>query len=201
MNQTLRLFRKLRRHGMLRGFSLAAMGFWQRLLKIERVFRAGPASTPVEKPGFRFVVIHSHDSQSLESYFQGERLAGAKRRLLSGDILVCGFQNRELAAYGWGQVKPSVHFSYVANSLHFHRDVLYVYDCVTLKAFRGQGLFAVVLRHFAELASGRDCYVACRAGNTNSVRGIRKAGFYPFARLYLLNLYFFRVTWITRQQG
>lgn len=203
MDESSKLFHKIRHYGPHGVLKRAIKRLWQRLLKVELVFQAPDEPVSQETQELTFKVIDSDSAQAddkLERYFSDRRLAEARQRLASGRILVLCLIHGELAAYGWGQNQHALHFSYVGSGLEFDREVLYVFDCRTLQRFRGRGLFSAVLNRFVALAGDRECYVACRSGNISSVKGIIKAGFRLYARLYLLNLYFFRVTFSARQQ-
>lgn len=203
MDGSSKLLRKIRHYGPHGAFKQGIKRFWQRLLKVELVFQAPDEPVSKETKELTFQVIYSDSAEAdarLERYFCHRRLSEAKQRLASGRTLVLCLIHGELAAYGWGQNQHALHFSYVGSGLEFDREVLYVFDCRTLQRFRGRGLFSAVLSRFVALAGDRECYVACRSNNISSVKGINKAGFRLYARLYLLNLYFFRVTFSARQQ-
>jgi len=72
--------------------------------------------------------------------------------------------------------------------------------CFVFPAFRGRGIYPKMIRTMADtlLAEGAaSIYIDCRSWNHASIRGIRKAEFYPFAEAWELAIG--RKKWILRR--
>jgi ribosomal protein S18 acetylase RimI-like enzyme len=75
----------------------------------------------------------------------------------------------------------------------------YIWDCVTLPAFRRRGLYVALLRHIVGVlrAEGlRRLWIGASLDNTPSIRGFRSAGFRPVLRLIYLRVLGLRGNWL-----
>ena len=100
------------------------------------------------------------------------------RRLAEGHALFTARLDGELAAYGWS-ASERAHIGGL--DLHFtiSPGERYLWDFVTMPAFRGRGIYPLllqaILRLQSDLADG--FWIGHEPGNESSRRGILKAGF------------------------
>jgi GNAT superfamily N-acetyltransferase len=101
----------------------------------------------------------------------------SRERLALGHRLYLGLASNQPVAYGWLATGPS---SFGEPTVHFMTppEHAYLYDFVTLPAWRGRGCYPALLRAMiaAEPATG-DFWIIHHVANIASQRGIAHAGF------------------------
>jgi ribosomal protein S18 acetylase RimI-like enzyme len=73
------------------------------------------------------------------------------------------------------------------------RDEAAIANCVTIREFRGKGVYPAVIRALLEdlkQQGYRYCYMYIEVRNTASVRGVSKLGFAPVGKSWRLRLFF-----------
>lgn len=73
------------------------------------------------------------------------------------------------------------------------RDEAAIANCVTIREFRGKGVYPAVIRALLEdlkRQGYRYCYMYIEVRNTASVRGVSKLGFTPVGKSWRLHLFF-----------
>jgi len=101
-----------------------------------------------------------------------------------------GWHEGELAAYGWVS-EGSEHVGELARDFTLPEGESYVWDCATLRRFRGGGLYGGLLRAVAdELAARgqRRCWIGASSTNVASNRAFATMGFRPVAGVVCLRL-------------
>jgi ribosomal protein S18 acetylase RimI-like enzyme len=91
-----------------------------------------------------------------------------------------------LATYGWVSFKEEW-ISELGLHIQLTPGEAYIWDCATLPAYRGQGLYPALLAHIAlELrAEGlRRVWIGADTGSIASQKGIVRAGFQPIADFF-----------------
>lgn len=124
------------------------------------------------------------------------RMARLLKRSGSGDRGYMGLVDGRVAHVAWVGERTSI----VATSetgpdcaLPLPQPVSVIYDCWTVKEYRGRGVYPAVLRRLAaeEMGANREVWIYCLAENRASRSGILKAGFAEAARMT-------RVRWLGR---
>ena len=107
-------------------------------------------------------------------------------RFDGGARCYAGFVRDALANYGWVSFGEEW-ISELATHIRLGPDEAYIWDCATLPAFRGQGLYPALLGHISrELRDEglRRVWIGTDYGSLDSQKGIVRAGFQPIADFY-----------------
>jgi ribosomal protein S18 acetylase RimI-like enzyme len=137
------------------------------------------------------------------TFLDGEAVAEFGRRLASGRRCFAAWVGEQLAAYGW----VSFGQEYVGElnlRLSLLPDEAYIWDCVTLPAFRRNGLYSALLDHIAaELRREglRRLWIGADLANLPSQRGIARAGFRYVADLLIERVLAMRLAWVQGRPG
>ncbi len=97
-------------------------------------------------------------------------------------------------AYGW-VTRGDEHIAEIEGRIRVGPREAYVWDCATLPAFRGRGLYPALLGAIArELAADgvARIWIAARSDNLSSLRGFEKAGYRRVADIRYLRLWRWR---------
>lgn len=124
-------------------------------------------------------------------------------RLARGCRCYAAWVGGQLAAYGWVSFKEE----YIGEQrlrLLLLPGEAYIWDCVTLPAYRRQGLYAALLAYMAgELLADGQCrvWIGADLDNAPSQRGIQRAGFTPVVDLLEARLLALRLQWLEGLPG
>jgi RimJ/RimL family protein N-acetyltransferase len=119
-------------------------------------------------------------------------------RLTSGRQAYTAWVGEALAAVGWASLRPE----YIGEQglwVHLRPGEAYLWDCVTLPAFRQRGLYRGLLAYMARAlldAGLTRLWIGADLDNAASQRGIAGAGFQPIVDLLLLPLPQLQVMWL-----
>jgi len=130
-------------------------------------------------------------------------LADFRKRLEAGRRLYAAWSAGQIAAYGW--VSYEQEFVGELNlRLKLLPDEAYIWDCLTLPAYRQKHLYSALLGHILrELRTGptRQVWIGADKDNLPSQRGIARAGFHPVADLVVARGSAQRIAWLTGWPG
>ena len=108
-----------------------------------------------------------------------------------------------LAAYGW----VSFNEEYIGElrlRIRLAPGEAYIWDCVTMPAYRGQRLYTALLAHIGgELWAERLCrlWIGVDTENVPSQNGVARAGFLPVADLVVARALAMRLVWVQGRPG
>lgn len=106
-------------------------------------------------------------------------------RLSSGRRAYAVEAGPSVVAYGWVSLGDE-HIAEVEGTIRVGPGEAYIWDCATLPAWRGRGLYPALLRAIARdlAAEGLEwVWIAARRENLPSLRGFEKAGYVPMANV------------------
>ncbi|HEV2236228.1 MAG TPA: GNAT family N-acetyltransferase [Ktedonobacterales bacterium] len=121
-----------------------------------------------------------------------------RRRRAAGSRCFVARVAGTLAAWGWVSFGVEA-IGELERSLHMRPGEAYCWDCVTLPAYRGRGLYTALLGHLAATLRGAGAmrlWIGASRANRPSVRGFAAAGFRPAVNLTYLRLGGWRHVWI-----
>jgi ribosomal protein S18 acetylase RimI-like enzyme len=151
-------------------------------------------------------VFHRLDSGSLptlSAYLDGKAAQEFGHRLAAGKRAYTARVAGELAAYGW--VSFNEEFVGELNlRLHLLPGEAYIWDCVTLPAYRRKGLYSALLSYIiAQLHQEglRRVWIGADLDNLPSQRGIARAGFHHVADLLIERVRTMRLAWVQGRPG
>jgi hypothetical protein len=125
------------------------------------------------------------------------------QRLQSGRQCYTAWVGERLAAYGW--VSFDTEFIGELNlRIRLLPGEAYIWDCVTLPAFRQKHLYSALLVYMLEeLRSRQWCrvWIGADLDNTISQKGIARAGFHHVADLVVARVLALRQVWVQGQPG
>ena len=106
------------------------------------------------------------------------------RRFAEGHRAYVAFMNDEPAAWGWVAARTA-HIGELNAAIQLPADERYLWNFVTLEAFRGRGIYPRLLQAIVheESLSAQRFWIAYAPENHASGTGIRKAGFTTLAEL------------------
>lgn len=102
-----------------------------------------------------------------------------KRRLNEGAILFCVFIGQELAHISWVALTNKAKMDFLPLFIDYQNEA-YIENCVTTPRYRGLGLYPYTLYQILQFLGTKDktrVKIATQKANTNSIKGITKAGF------------------------
>lgn len=106
-------------------------------------------------------------------------------------------------AYGW-VTRGDEDIAEIEGRIRIGPTEAYVWDCATLPAFRGRGLYpallAAIARELADEGVAR-VWIAARADNAASLRGLEKAGYRRVADIRYVRLWRWRRLAVRRRTG
>lgn len=128
--------------------------------------------------GLRFAGVEPGREHAL-AQAMGVDTGVVRGRLEHAGSAAVAIDRAKIAAYGWvlyGRISiPDLRLEIALPADH-----AYIWDCLTLPAYRGRGVFPGLLRYLLEDMRGRGIRLAWAAtapGNSASVRAFAKAGF------------------------
>jgi ribosomal protein S18 acetylase RimI-like enzyme len=162
-----------------------------------------PISPLTARLAAEFQRLESGSLPALSANLDGEAAAEFSRRLAAGKRSYAAWVTCELAAYGW--VSFDEEFVGELNlRLHLLPGEAYIWDCVTLPAFRRNGLYSALLSHIATRLRQeglRRVWIGADLGNLPSQRGIARAGFRHVADLLIERVLAMRLAWVQGLPG
>ena len=148
--------------------------------------RAGPESVP-----------------ALAEAMGGGDPAEVLKRFESGRRCYTAWAGDQLAAYGWVSFDEE-HIAELNLRLRLLPGEAYIWNCVTLPAYRQNYLYSGLLVYILkELRSGNLCraWIGADLDNVASQRGIARAGFKPVADLIIARVLTLRSVWVQGRPG
>ena len=132
-------------------------------------------------PGFS---VRVQSRAELMSRLQRRSTDEIQRRFADGHRAYVAFVNDEPAAWGWVAAETA-HIGELNASIQLPSDERYLWNFVTLEAYRGRGIYPRLLQAIvhAESRSATRFWIAYAPENHASGAGIRKAGFTTLAEL------------------
>jgi ribosomal protein S18 acetylase RimI-like enzyme len=134
--------------------------------------------SPLPVARIRFAELANGQETAL-ARASGISMAEVHRRLADSGSATLALDGETIAGYGWvqyGMVRiPDLRLAF---SLPKHH--VYIWDCLTLPAYRGRGVFPGLLRHMLDVLSRQgivQVWAAIAPGNVASQRAFAKAGF------------------------
>ena len=125
------------------------------------------------------------------------------KRFQTGRQCYTAWIKDNLAAYGW----VSFNEEYVGElrlNLRMLPGEAYIWDCVTLPAYRNRHLYTALLVHILnELHAGPFCrvWIGADLDNVISQHGMQRAGFHHIANLVIARVLTMRQVWVEGQPG
>lgn len=106
-----------------------------------------------------------------------ERAPGAPARDRPGSRLFVLEHAGEVRSAGWVTRSDRMLVGELGRTVQLARPAVWIWDCATPPAHRGQGYYPALLRGICAHFPGEHVVIFAHAGNEPSLRGIRKAGF------------------------
>jgi ribosomal protein S18 acetylase RimI-like enzyme len=126
-----------------------------------------------------------------------------EKRFDRGARCFAAWSNSDLVSYGW--VSPgSECIGELEREIHLAPDEGYIWDCLTLPAYRGRGLYTTILRLIVNALSEqgfRRIWIGSAVSNRPSIRGFVAAGFRPVLRVVYLRVGGFSFLYSRRFRG
>lgn len=152
-------------------------------------WRRGDALPPLTPPAaewrvhiFRTGEADAVSSAHLELTF-GLASERSHQRFRLGHRIAVGFLSDQPVAYGWVAVGAAT-FGEPAVAFHVPSESAYLYDFVTLAAWRGRGCYPALLQGVIAAEPARDFWIIHHITNIASQRGIDRAGFRRACAVY-----------------
>lgn len=126
-----------------------------------------------------------------------------RKRFESGRRCYTAWVEGKLAAYGWLSFEEE-YIGELNLRLRLLSGEAYIWDCVTMPAFRQQRLYSGLLRYIvAELGAEKLCrvWIGADLENLPSQRGIARAGFRPVADMVVARVLAMRLVWVQGRPG
>jgi ribosomal protein S18 acetylase RimI-like enzyme len=123
---------------------------------------------------------------------------GVVQRFVSGRRCFVARIEGTIAAYGWVS-EGAESIGELERTMRMQPGEAYIWDCVTLPAFRRRGLYAALLRHIVGALRGeglRRLWIGASLDNMPSIRGFRSAGFRSVIKLVYLRVLRLRGNWL-----
>ncbi|HEX8362867.1 MAG TPA: hypothetical protein VF613_22275 [Longimicrobium sp.] len=136
-----------------------------------------PRLTPV--PGL--IIRREHDPAVMAA-LQGRTELEMERRFRAGHHAYVAVLHGAAAAWGWAATRTA-EIGELASTVVIPDDERYLWNFVTLKAFRGMGIYPRLLDGIVEAEPARRFWIAYAPENHASGAGIRRAGFTDVAEL------------------
>ena len=125
------------------------------------------------------------------------------RRFETGRRCYAAWAGEELAAYGWVSLEEE-QIGELRLRLRLLPGEAYIWDCVTLPAFRQNYLYSALLVYIlGQLHSENFCraWIGADLENIASQRGIARAGFKPVADVVIARVLTLRSVWVQGRPG
>lgn len=154
----------------------------------EREAGGGSAPSPAAPAGVR--EVRRINARELSRAMGQRDLGLVLRRLGRGVRAYAAWRNGVIACYGWVSAASEC-VGELERPIHPGPREVYVWNCVTLPAYRRLGLYAGLLRAIAERMGQEGVerlWIGATLGSRRSVRGFRAAGFRPAVRVTYLRL-------------
>ena len=155
-----------------------------------------PVITPLVPTIFRRIGAES--ISELASIMGADSSAEILKRFETGRRCYTAWVEGQLAAYGW--VSPEEEFIGELNlRIRLVPGEVYIWDCVTVPAFRQYGLYSALLTYIiTELRAEQLCraWIGADLDNVASQRGMARAGFHYIADLVIERVVALRLIWV-----
>jgi hypothetical protein len=162
-----------------------------------------PAPQVTPRLPVTFGRIDTESLPALANAMGTNRFPEIRARFESGRRCYAAWSGNQLAAYGW----VSFEEEYIGE-LNLHLRLVpgeaYIWDCVTLPAFRQNHLYSALLDYIVkELRAENLCrvWIGADLDNVPSQRGIARAGFQAVADLVIARVSAMRSVWVQGRPG
>lgn len=150
-----------------------------------------------------FNEIRDESIQALATAMGWPHSEPVRRRLNKGRRCFAGWVGGQLAAYGWVSQRAEC-IGELEREIQLEPAEAYIWDCVTLPAYRRQRLYSALLSHMLIELHGegmRRVWIGSSMANKPSIRGFANAGFQPVITLTYVRLFKVRCSWIGGYPG
>jgi hypothetical protein len=140
---------------------------------------------------------------ALGSSLADTTLAEFNKRLASGRHCYAAWVDSQLAAYGWASFHEE-HIGELNLRVKLLAGEAYVWDCVTLPAYREKHLYSALLAYIlGELRALQYCraWIGADLENVVSQKGMARAGFHHVADLVIRRVLAKRQAWVVGLPG
>lgn len=130
-----------------------------------------------------FEELFESDAESIASTMGFSSPKGVMRRLSLNRRCFAAKVDRDIIAYGWVSTGLEC-VGEMERQIHLQPDEAYIWDCVTLPAYRRQRLFTALISHINNtlVEDGyRRIWIGSNLENHHSIRGFASAGYQPAA--------------------
>ena len=145
-----------------------------------------------------FEEVGGEDSDELAAAMELPGTATIRQRLQGRRRCFCLRVAGAIAAYGW--VTRGVEcVGELERKFHLHDDEAYIWDCVTLPAWRRQRLYSALLSHMVYRLHSEGIpriWIGASRQNRPSIRGFANAGFQPVVDVTYRRFYRLTILWI-----
>lgn len=143
------------------------------------------------------------DLPTLAAAYENNTTAALSRRFERGLICYTVWVEGILAAYGWVSFEEE-HVGELNLRIRLAPGEAYIWDCVTLPAFRQNHLYSALLTYIVKdlrKADLRRVWIGADLDNLGSQRGIARAGFKAVADLVVAQVFARRQVWALARPG
>lgn len=145
---------------------------------------------PLAPAGVTFGEVSPEDAAALARAKGAADPQTVRELLATGRRCFAASVASAIVAYGWVSL-GSERIGELERTMRMQPGEAYIWDCATLPAWRGRGLYTALLRHIVATLRGegwRRLWIGASLDNAPSIRGFRAAGFRPAVRLVYLRL-------------
>jgi ribosomal protein S18 acetylase RimI-like enzyme len=162
-----------------------------------------PRSAIMPRLATTFRRLEPASASALAEAVDGDTAAEALKRFETGRRCYTAWVDGCLAAYAWVSFDEEL-IGELSLRLRLLPGEAYIWDCVTLPAYRQQGLFTAMLGYLVgELQADPLCrvWIGANLENVPSQRGIARAGFRRVADLAVARVLALRLVWVLGYPG
>jgi len=166
--------------------------FWAKDLSEE------PPASLSPRMSIRFEEIHNDQVELLAAAMSLPETEPVRRRLRNDRRCFAGWSDGQIAGYGWvSQGAECV--GELEREIRMQADEAYIWDCVTLPAFRRLRLYSALLGHILTVLhreGARRVWIGSVMANQPSIHGFVNAGFKPVISLTYVRLFGLCFQWL-----
>jgi ribosomal protein S18 acetylase RimI-like enzyme len=165
---------------------------------------AGATSAPVSPRGaVVFGEVRREDAGPLAVAMGTPDAEAALQRFTAGCRCFAAWIDDRIAAYGWVS-RGREWVGELEREFHMQEDEAYIWDCLTLREYRGRRLYSALLRFMLDelrAAGIRRVWIGASLDNRPSIKGFTNAEFQPIIKLTYLRLFSLRCCWVLAYPG
>jgi GNAT superfamily N-acetyltransferase len=161
--------------------------------------RDAPPAPPASTSGAAISEANVADTKTL-AWMMGVERGEVEQRFTASSRCFVARVAGALAGYGWVS-HGTERIGELERSLRMKPGEAYIWDCMTLPPYRGQGVYTALLR--AIIATLRDegggrLWIGASLTNRPSLKAFARAGFRPALTIFYLRLGRSAYSWVTR---